>query len=157
MAKQKINTQPLIRLVSTFFFFGSVPFAPGTVASLAGVFLYAGILNSFIKWAIAFSIIGIAGFLTAGRYAGKLGKRDPAEIVIDEVWGVLMVFIGVPLDMGLFITGFLLFRFFDIVKPFPVNKLEKIPGSLGIMFDDLMAGIYANIALRAFVTFSVAR
>ena len=77
-----------------------------------------------------------------------MGKADPAQIVIDEVCGYLVTMLYVAPNLTNIITGFILFRFFDIAKPPPLRKLERLPGGVGIVADDILAGIYSNIVLQ---------
>ncbi len=81
------------------------------------------------------------------------GKIDPQEVVIDEVVGMAVTLALVPLDLKTIGLGFLLFRIFDVAKPFPVRRFEKLPGGWGIVMDDVMAGIYANLCLRIVLSF----
>lgn len=81
------------------------------------------------------------------------GKIDPQEVVIDEVVGMAVTLAFVPLDLKTIGLGFLLFRIFDVAKPFPVRRFEKLPGGWGIVMDDVMAGIYANLCLRVVLSF----
>ena len=82
--------------------------------------------------------------------AGKiLKKEDPAEIVIDEMAGLIVTFVGIPFTPKTAIAGFIIFRTFDILKPFPIRRLEKkVKGGTGVVLDDVLAGIYGNIILR---------
>jgi phosphatidylglycerophosphatase A len=81
------------------------------------------------------------------------GKIDPQEIVIDEVMGMAVTLAFLPLNVKTIVLGFLLFRIFDVAKPFPVRRLEKLPGGWGIVMDDVMAGVYANLSLRIILIF----
>ncbi|MBW2569875.1 MAG: phosphatidylglycerophosphatase A, partial [Deltaproteobacteria bacterium] len=84
------------------------------------------------------------------HYAEKiLKKNDPGCIIIDEIIGIVITFIGLKFDITSALTGFIIFRFFDILKPFPIRFLEKkVPGGAGVVIDDIMAGVYSNIVLR---------
>jgi phosphatidylglycerophosphatase A len=88
------------------------------------------------------------GWWAAGRLARHLGLEDPSVVVIDEVLGMFVTLLGLPFDPVVAFVGFLLFRVFDIVKPYPAAALEHLPGGLGIMADDVAAGVYANLLLR---------
>jgi phosphatidylglycerophosphatase A len=130
---------------------GYVPFAPGTIGSLVGLVLYAG-----IHWAHAplvaelaiLAVVLVVGVWAAGITERHLGLEDPGPVVIDEVAGMLITLVLTGVGWSGAVAGFLLFRFFDIVKPYPASKLERLGGGLGIMADDVMAGLYANVALR---------
>lgn len=110
--------------------------------------IYAGV-GAFLT---VFCIIGI---WSSNRSVPLLGNDDPSEAVVDEVMGQLIVFLFVPLTIGwpFIVAGFLLFRFFDIVKPFPARTLEVLPGGLGICADDIVAGVYAGVSLSVIYAF----
>jgi phosphatidylglycerophosphatase A len=93
--------------------------------------------------------VSIAGTLAASRVAARVGKKDPGLVVVDEVAGQWVTLIALPFTPTTALVGFLLFRVMDIVKPWPARALERLPGGLGIMADDLAAGIYAHLGLRA--------
>ncbi len=145
----------LIKLISTFFYLGEVPFAPGTVGSLAGVLLFLAAADHMWVYAALFTLIACAGFLVAGRAEKIFGKKDPHEIVIDEVAGVAIVFFMIPPHWVNIIIGFILYRALDIFKPFPIRRLEGLKGGFGIMADDLACGIYANLILQGFLKFGI--
>ena len=99
------------------------------------------------------AVLFLVGFVflaawTSGISGRLLGRNDPREVVVDEVAGLLLTLCFLPLNWLTFALGFVLFRVFDIAKPFPIKKLEKIRGGWGIVLDDLMAGIYAHLCLR---------
>jgi phosphatidylglycerophosphatase A len=133
---------------------GYIPFAPGTFGSAAGLLLW---------WLVPSSLpIQVALILTVfvvGSWSGSVAERhfastDPGPVVIDEVLGMLVTLLGNPVGWVGAMLGFLLFRTSDIVKPFPANKLEELHGGVGVMADDFMAAIYANLALRVILAFS---
>lgn len=97
------------------------------------------------------------GIWAADRYAASTGKKDPGAVVVDEVLGQWLTLAGAPRldDWRVWLAAFLLFRFFDIVKPFPVRRLEAIPGGAGIVIDDLGAGVYAALVLFVIARFGV--
>ena len=129
-------------LVSTCFGLGFVSRMPGTVASFAAV-IFALLIP--VNPVIIMLTAGL-GIFSSGVYARITGKEDPGEIVIDEVVGMWIALYGQ--GPGLFVPAFGLFRILDIVKPFPVRNLERLPGGIGIMADDIAAGILANLILR---------
>jgi len=137
------------RMIASVFYTGYLPVAPGTLGSLSALILYYFICRNAVIMAAAILIAIILGFITTGKVEKMFGEKDPGEIVIDEFAGMLITLYRIPPSMGYVVTGFLLFRFFDIVKPKPIKDLEKLKGSLGIMSDDIVAGIYANILLQA--------
>ncbi len=124
---------------------------------MVGVLLY--ILLAFLPWpAYLFFLLvfSAAAIYLAGEAEVIFGKKDPACIVIDEVVGLLWTMFNVPPTIPSVIIGFILFRFFDILKPFPVRLLQdKLPGGYGVVGDDVMAGIYGNLALHILIKFSV--
>jgi phosphatidylglycerophosphatase A len=129
---------------------GYVPVAPGTFGSAAGLLVWAILPSSTAARALAV----IAAFL-AGSWSGSVaeryfGRTDPGQVVIDEVMGMMITLFWNPVGWRGAIAAFLLFRIADIVKPFPANRLERLPGGVGIMADDAMAAVYANLALRVF-------
>ncbi len=123
---------------------GYLPFAPGTWASILGcalLFLFPGIFNH----PLVVLVITVAAILCINRM--QLTDKDPGYIVIDELAGICVTMVGQNLGFSNLVKGFILFRIFDILKPFPVRRLEGLPKGYGIVADDLMAGIYANLAL----------
>lgn len=128
---------------------GYVPFAPGTFGSLVGLGLWGILPASPLIHGAAVVTLLIAGSWAAGATERHLNKTDPGQVVIDEVMGMLVTLFLNPVGWGGAWLGFLLFRIADVIKPFPANRLERLPGGLGVMADDLMAGLYANLALRA--------
>jgi len=138
----------LYRMIASVFFVGYLPVTPGTLGSLAALILYYFLCQSAAVMAAAILIAVVLGFMTSGRVERMFGEKDPGEIVIDEFSGMLISLYRIPPVMGYVVAGFLLFRFFDIVKPKPIRDLEKLTGSLGIMSDDIIAGIYTNIILQ---------
>jgi len=141
------------RIIATFFGIGLAPLAPGTVASLAVLFLYKFILCG-LPWPVLTGILAFliaAGTYASGAYSAEVGEEDPRKIVIDEAAGQFLVFLSVPptwLNLGL---AFALFRFFDIVKPFPISRAERLPGGWGIMADDLAAAVAGGIILHLYL------
>ncbi len=135
-------------MIASVFYIGYLPVAPGTLGSLAALILYYFICHNAVMMAAVILIVITLGFITTGRVEKIFGEKDPGEIVIDEFAGILIALYHLPPTMGYVVSGFLLFRFFDIVKPRPIQNLEKLKGSIGIMSDDIIAGVYANIILQ---------
>lgn len=127
---------------------GLVPWAPGTFGSLLGLPLAweLGHLSFWVQIVAAVAIF-LAGIPICQRGAKVLGLKDPGAVVFDEIAAFPVMFLFVPFHLGTAILGFLLFRLFDITKPWPARRLEMLPGGLGIMADDLIAGIYAGVAV----------
>ena len=128
--------------VSTCFGLGYVSPMPGTVASLAAVIAAFFIPVSPL---LVLSVI-VVGVIASGKFEAFSGKEDPGEIVIDEVAGMWVALLG--LAPGYYVPAFGLFRILDIIKPFPVRNAEKLPGGIGIIADDILAGLMANLILR---------
>jgi len=136
---------------STFFGLGYFPLIPGTAASLVGIILYFLLKDNPLIYILTLAVLLILGFLTSGRLEAMLGKKDPSCVVIDEVCGMLLALLFLPYNIKLVIIGFFIFRLLDMLKPFPVGRLERLKGSWGIMLDDLVAGIYTNFVLQVVV------
>ena len=127
---------------------GYVPFAPGTFGSAAGLLVWAVLPQSTTAHGVAIVLIFAAGVWSAGIAEQHFRGTDPGPVVIDEVMGMLVTLFMVPVGWPGAAAGFLLFRIFDVIKPPPANQLEHLRGGMGVMADDFMAAVYANIALR---------
>ena len=136
-----------VKAISTSLYIGYLPFMPGTWASLAGAGIYMLIRHDVRFLIAAFFVSLFLGLATAGRAEELFGKKDDGRIVIDELCGVLLVFLLIPAHNIYLILGFVLFRVFDIWKPYPIRKTEKLPGSWGIMADDLLAALYTVLTI----------
>ncbi len=155
-----LRTAPLwATLVATFFGVGRLKPGPGTWGSLATVLLWA-LASSRIPAAdracatiIAAGAVTLIGIPAATRVARASGLKDPQFVVIDEVAGQLVALIAVPLAWKTFLAGFILFRVFDIWKPFPIRPLERLPEGTGIVVDDLGAGLYALAIMHLLLHF----
>lgn len=137
--------------VATVAYCGYFPIAPGTVGSAAGLLCYL-----LVWWSGSplVEVMLIAALFAAGVWAGTTAERyfggiDPGPVVIDEVVGMLITLAFIPVGLSGAFAGFLLFRIFDVVKPYPAGRLERLHGGFGVMADDAMAAIYANLSLRA--------
>lgn len=128
---------------------GYIPHAPGTFGSAVGLLLWAILPPSPYVQAGAIVVLFIAGSWSGGVAERHFGRADPRQVVIDEVMGMLITLFLNPVGWAGAGFAFLLFRAADVVKPYPSNRLERLHGGLGIMADDGMAAIYANLALRA--------
>ena len=145
-----------VLFLATGFYVGNIPPAPGTLGSLIGLalcFLLAGIqLPPAIILAVLF--IGFAVWI-AHAAEKTLKKKDPGCIVIDEVAGMVVTLIWLPFNLTTAVIGFIIFRILDILKPFPIRTLDKrLAGGIGIVADDVVAGIFANIILRVLLYIS---
>ncbi len=140
---------------STFFGVGYVPGAPGTAGTLAavGVVYLLRLAGGAVFYSVFTLGLILVSFIAAGRCAGIFKRKDPPEVVIDEVCGFLVCMLFVTPDPLNLAVGFFLFRFFDIAKPFPVRRAESLSGGYGIVMDDVLAGVYANLCLQVLVRF----
>ena len=148
VSQKRIRAGGLVPLVSTFFYIGYLPLAPGSMASAAGAglaFLLAG--NTFI-YVLVTAVVTWLGFRLSGGMEKICQKKDPGCVVIDEVAGILLSFFLLPWRVEVFWTTYFLFRAFDMFKIYPANRFEKIPGGTGIMMDDIVAGIYTNLIMQ---------
>lgn len=136
-------------ILSSWFGVGLIPVAPGTWGTLAAVPLFLGMQYIGFLYSVIFLIVFIPmAVWVSGISKQLLGRDDPPEVVIDEAAGFMLALFQLPLSWSSLTLGFLLFRVFDILKPFPIGRLERMRGGLGIVADDLVAGIYANVCVR---------
>ena len=170
-----------LSLAVTTFGVGYMPLAPGTWGSIVAVAIYVGVSwlvatmalvfkanisgfgwEPFLSWVhagvlIAFLLFTLLGVWAADRSTGLFGDLDPSQAVVDEVIGQLIVFLFVPFGIGwtFILAGFLLFRLFDIWKPYPIDSLQVLPGGIGVCADDILAGVYAGICLSVIYAISL--
>ena len=142
--------QEVAVFLATGFYIGNIPYAPGTFGSLVGLplcFVLAELrLLPAIACTAAFILLAV---WVANTAENILNKKDPGCIVIDEIAGMLVTFTGLPFTLTTAVFGFICFRILDILKPFPIRFLERqIPGGAGVVADDIVAGIFANLLLR---------
>ena len=151
-------TQRLAVGVATVGPCGFTPLAPGTVGSAAGLALFWIVRSTGFAWLEGATLLLViaVGIAAASTAETVYERRDPGLVVIDEVAGMLVTLLVVPIGFVGSIVGFLAFRFFDIVKPFPARQAEALPRGWGIMADDLVAGIYAQAVLRVVLWLGVA-
>lgn len=130
---------------------GYAPLVPGTFGSLPGLALAWALLHWAGNLALlaGFVVLALAGVWAAQRAAARERRDDPGIVVIDEVTGQMLTFAFLAPTVPVLILGFVLFRVFDILKPPPARQAESLPGGLGIMADDWIAGVFANLALHA--------
>ena len=142
-------TRTFILFIAQGAFAGRVPAAPGTAGSLVGVLLFL-VLRDLppLGYGIATAAVIAAGTWAAGRAEDLLGRKDHPSIVIDEIAGMLLSLFLVPSGWAYLAGGFVLFRFFDIAKPWPISRIQEIPGGAGVMADDILAGIFTNGVLQ---------
>lgn len=147
----------LSKIIATFFGVGYFPVAPGTLTSLIVVLLYKFYLHS-LNWPfyllLLFFLFSV-GVFTSTKYSLEIKKNDPRRIVIDEAFGQLLVLFQIGESWGTgwlpLLSCFLLFRIFDIIKPFPIKKVETLPKGWGIVMDDLVAAVYAGVIINLYL------
>jgi phosphatidylglycerophosphatase A len=137
--------------VATCGYLGYAPVAPGTFGSAAGLLVFAAVRAS---GSTGVELATIAVLFAIGVWSGTVAEHhfggiDPAPVVMDEVVGMLITLALLPVNTTGAIVGFLVFRAFDVVKPWPSGRFEKLPGGLGVMADDGMAAVYGNLVMRA--------
>jgi phosphatidylglycerophosphatase A len=174
LAKEEVKEKSFLDYLSlaiTTFGVGYIPLAPGTWGSAVGVGIYLlftwteeAISSTFTVggWrdsqvtalvhavnAILFLLFCLLGIWAASRATTLFKHKDPSQAVVDEVIGQLLVFLFVPFGISwkLILTGFLLFRLFDIWKPYPIDSLQNLPAGIGVCADDILAGVYGGAVL----------
>jgi len=135
--------------LATVFGVGYIPIAPGTFGSLAGLLLWVLLPESPMAQLMAIVVLFVAGSWSGSIAERHFDRTDPGEVVIDEVMGMLITLFLNPVGWRGATVAFFVFRAADVVKPYPANQLEKLPGGIGVMADDGMAAVYANVAVRA--------
>ena len=144
-----------VLFLATGFNIGNIPFAPGTFGSIPGLVLSFALAELALPLAAACLVLFIAMAVGIAAKAEKLLKqKDPGCVVIDEIAGMAVALVGLPFNLTTALIGFIIFRILDISKPFPIRALDKrVSGGLGIVIDDVAAGIIANLLLRLVIYF----
>jgi phosphatidylglycerophosphatase A len=144
------SKQKIVHFLATGGYLGHVPIAPGTFGSLPGLLICLGMSRISLDYAVLLILVLTGVAIVIAQQAKELiGGRDPSSIVIDEITGMTVTLLGIPLTPFSLILGFLVFRALDILKPFPIRLLDqKVPGGAGIVLDDVMAGVYGNLLIR---------
>lgn len=131
---------------------GRFPVAPGTAGTVVGVLFYLFLKDIDPLWYGAACVgVAVLGTWAAGYADCILGTKDSPTIVIDEIAGFLIAMFLIPFAWGYVVAGFILFRIFDILKPWPLKRLQDLPRGPGVMLDDIGAAVYTNIILQAVV------
>jgi phosphatidylglycerophosphatase A len=143
----------LSKVISTFFGLGYFPVAPGTITSLVVILAYKFYLYqlSWPLYLLILFLLFLVGVYTSTKFSVESNKKDPRKIVIDEACGQLLVFFRMSEAWFPVLAGFILFRVFDIVKPYPIKKVEAFPAGWGIMMDDVVAAIYAGVIINLYL------
>ncbi|MDH5201700.1 MAG: phosphatidylglycerophosphatase A [Nitrospirota bacterium] len=142
----------ILKYVATLGFIGYIPFAPGTFGTLTA-FIFFILLrpSSFIHLILLFFVL-LVGIISSHHAERLLNSKDSRHIVIDEFCGYFLSVLFIPFSISYALAAFFLFRFFDILKPFPIKKIEAaLVGGIGVMADDIMAAIYTNIILQIWI------
>jgi phosphatidylglycerophosphatase A len=135
------------KIVISFFYVGYVKYAPGTVSSLLMLIIFFFIPNNIITQFIFLFSVFLIGFCLCYYHSLKSAIKDPSFIVIDEVAGMSLSLFMVPKELYLYVLAFILFRIFDIYKPLVIDKSQKFNFGIGIMLDDLLAGLFTSIII----------
>ena len=142
----------LSRFIASVFGVGFIPFLPGTLGSAVGLLGYVLYFHTtgsaLLFWLFG---LGVVGLVASQRALRGQRQTDPSWVVIDETLGMLVSYYLIPIRWPFLLLGFCLFRFFDITKLFPINRLEHLPGAWGILLDDVGAGVYTNLLLQIFL------
>lgn len=141
----------MVIFLATGFYVGNIPKAPGTFGTIEGLLFCFFLSRTDLLYAIAFITIFVVFSIWVADKAERILKvKDPGSIIIDELSGIMVTFIGIPFNIISVISGFFIFRLLDIIKPFPIHLVEKrLQGGAGIVLDDVAAGILGNCILRA--------
>lgn len=133
---------------------GDIRMAPGSFGSLVAIpFILLTFDNPVLFFLILLALIGL-GIWASAVAAHDFGQHDPSNVVIDEVCGMMISFLLIPVNWKILVIGFVGFRFFDIVKPFPIRLFERLPSGFGIVLDDLAAGVYTNLLLHFLIRYA---
>jgi phosphatidylglycerophosphatase A len=140
-------------LIATCGYLGFAPVAPGTVGSAAGVALFYLVSATGMPWLqlLLIAVLFVAGVWASTMAERALARTDPGPVVIDEVVGMLITLAWIPVTPLGALVGFLIFRLFDVIKPWPSRQFEAMHGGLGVMADDAMAAVYGHLLLRGLV------
>ncbi len=139
----------MTKIFITFGFLGYSKYFPGTLASIAALPLGVALIALEARYYLLIIIVtlSIISFFLIKEYLSENSQEDPKEVVIDEVLGQLLAMLFCPLSLEAILLSFLIFRFFDILKIYPVNKIEKIGGAIGVIGDDVVSGIFTSIII----------
>jgi phosphatidylglycerophosphatase A len=154
MPKPRVKAPLWAMLIATWFYVGRLKPGPGTWASVVAMLMWVGLGGMLAPaWLVpalvaAVVVVTALGIAAGTRVASDTGDKDPCYVVVDEVAGQWIALIGAPLGWKSMLAGLILFRFFDILKPPPLRRFERFPGGVGIMMDDIGAGLYALAVMQ---------
>lgn len=143
-------TLQIKKFIGSGFLTGYIPFAPGTFGSILALGIYFIPFFQNIYIILGFSIISFLIGIPLGNYFEKIYGKDPKQFTLDEFVGMWIALLYLPESISLIIATFIIWRVLDILKPYPINKMELIKGGLGIMLDDVVAGMYSLIIIYIF-------
>ncbi|MBN1754657.1 phosphatidylglycerophosphatase A [bacterium] len=135
------------KIFASLFGLGYLPLAPGTAGSLLTALILYFWIDTMSPWYVVALLLSIPLAALFCHQAGIRWEGDSPHIILDEAMGIMLSFLFIPKGLIIFVLGFVLFRTFDILKPFPVKQMENFNGGLGILLDDLFAGVYTNLCL----------
>lgn len=139
-----------VKCIASFFYVGYLP-ASGTIASIIAALIFFSLRNSPLIYNIA-ALLSVPLALALSQQAGLIfQEKDPRCVVIDEISGMFVSFLFIPFKWEYLILGFIFFRFFDILKVYPLKKIERLPGGFGIVMDDICAAVYTNLLLQVLI------
>ena len=142
----------LWRFAATFFYLGKLPIAPGTWGSLGALFLWMFLpITTPVHLSVILTLF-VLGVYSSQKVAKYLKVHDPSEVVIDEAVGMGISLFMLPHNFGLYLIAFILFRFFDILKPSFIYQVQNLPGGWGIMLDDVLAGLFTLVIVSGIST-----
>ena len=142
----------LLKNIATLGFIGYLPIAPGTFGTFAALLFFAFLKPSIPIHVLLVILVTALGCIASSRAEKILNEKDSSHIVIDEFAGYALSVLLLPHTLSSLVASFLLFRFFDILKPLPIRWIERtVPGGYGVMADDLLAGVYTNLVMRAWI------
>ncbi|MEE9221035.1 MAG: phosphatidylglycerophosphatase A [candidate division NC10 bacterium] len=150
--KQTLSDR-LVVAIATGVYVGYLPPAPGTLGSLLGLLLLWPLKPGTVQVLVTLFLIGV-GIVVADQAARVIGGQDPPAIVIDEIAGIAVATLLLPPQVQERVVAFVIFRLFDVIKPFPARQAERLPGGFGIVGDDLIAGLYTNLLVRVWLLLS---
>src|SRR5688572_32560735 len=139
--------------IATCGYIGYAPVAPGTFGSAAGLLVFMAVRStgSYAAEAATIVILFLIGVWSGTQAEHHFGGIDPAPVVMDEVVGMLITLAFIPVNWMGALVGFLVFRLFDVFKPWPAARFERLPGGLGVMADDGMAAVYGNLVMHVLI------
>ena len=145
----------IISLIATGLYTGYFPLMPASAGSALAVFILVLVKPTLWYQQLLMILPGLAvAVWSAGVVEGYVGTKDPPRVVVDEIVGIWISVAFLPINFNILLAGFLIFRVLDIIKPFPARRLAALPGGWGIVVDDVVAAIYTNLIIHAWLGFA---